>query len=149
MSDRLLLSLCWSPAATVLLGLLASTSGCVPEFDTDLSQLTEPRLLAISSSPAETQPQKQVTLTALVAVPEGQQAPAVDFAVCLARKPLTELGPVNPLCLAPDDGSGAVVGLGRGASATATLDKDVCKLFGPLRPSRWAEMAPGDPPTPT
>lgn len=131
-----------------LLSLALSSVACVPDFDTDLSQLTEPRLLAIASSPAETQADKQVTLTALVAVPEGQKAPALDWTMCLARKPLTELGPVNPLCLGNDDGSGAVVDLGRGLTATATLDKDVCKLFGPLRPSPKAGEGAGRPSDP-
>ncbi|HXK16593.1 MAG TPA: hypothetical protein VNG33_02220 [Polyangiaceae bacterium] len=135
----------FSPA---LLALAASATACVPDFDTDLSELSEPRLLAIASSPAETQAQKQVTLTALVAIPEGQKAPAIDWTMCLARKPLTELGPVNPLCLAADDGSGAVVDLGQGASVTATLDKDVCKLFGPLRPSPKAGEGAGRPSDP-
>jgi hypothetical protein len=128
--------------------LLVATSGCVPDFDTDLSALTEPRLLAISASPAEAQAQKPVTLTALVAVPEGQTAPGVDWTMCLSRKPLTELGPVSPLCLASDDGSGAVLGLGRGLSVTATLDKDVCKLFGPLRPSPMGGEGAGRPADP-
>jgi len=135
----------FSPA---LLSLAAFVTACVPEFDTDLSQLTEPRLLAISSTPAETQAQKPVTLTALVAVPEGQKAPALDWSMCLARKPLTELGPVNPLCLAGDDGSGAVLDLGHGLGAGATLDKDVCKLFGPLRPSPKAGEGAGRPADP-
>jgi hypothetical protein len=120
----------------------------VPDFDTDLSQLTAPRVLAVSATPAETQAQKPVTLTALVAVPEGQQAPALDWTMCLSRKPLTELGPVNPRCLEPDDGSGAVLGIGQGLSVTATLDKDVCKLFGPLRPSPVGGEGAGRPADP-
>jgi hypothetical protein len=138
----------FSPAWFALVGLTAFTSACVPDFDTDLSALTEPRLLAISASPAETQAQKEVALTALVAVPEGQTAPAIDWTMCLSRKPLTELGPVNPLCLASDDGSGGVLGLGHGLSATATLDKDVCKLFGPLRPSPVGGEGAGRPADP-
>jgi hypothetical protein len=130
------------------LGLVALNTGCVPDFDTDLSELTEPRLLAIASTPAETQAQKAVTVTALVAVPEGQAAPNVDWTMCLARKPLTELGPVSPLCFGGDDGSGKVVGLGQGPSVTATLDKDVCKLFGPLRPSPMGGEAAGRPADP-
>lgn len=115
--------------------LAGAAAGCVPEIETDLSQITAPRLLAIASSPAETQSGKEVTLSALVAVPEGAEVPRLDWAMCLSRKPLTELGPVSPLCLQPDDGSGAVLALGRGASVTATLDQDVCRLFGPLQPT--------------
>jgi hypothetical protein len=131
-----------------LLPLLAASTACVPDFDTDLSQLTAPRVLAVAATPAETQAQKPVTLTALVAVPEGQQAPALDWTMCLSRKPLTELGPVNPRCLEPDDGSGAVQALGQGLSVSATLDKDVCKLFGPLRPSPVGGEGAGRPADP-
>ena len=135
----------WLPP---LLAVSALSLACVPEFDTDLSRLMEPRLLAIAATPAETQAQKPVTLTALVATPEGSTAPGVDWTMCLARKPLTELGPVNPACLEPDDGTGAVLNLGAGLAATATLDKDVCKLFGPLRPSPMGGESAGRPADP-
>jgi len=130
------------------LGLLAFTSACVPDFDTDLSKLIEPRILAIASDPAETQSTQQLTLSALVAVPEGQTTPRIAWTMCLARKPLTELGPINPVCLAPDDGSGAVLELGHGSSITTTLDKDVCKLFGPQRPSPAGGESAGRPADP-
>ncbi|HEX2872752.1 MAG TPA: hypothetical protein VHP33_15930 [Polyangiaceae bacterium] len=127
------------------LGLLTLSAACVPDFETDLSALRAPRLLAIASNPAETQGKKPATLTALVAVPEGETAPEVDWTLCLSRKPLTELGPVNPLCLEADDGSGAVASLGRGESVDTVLDQDVCKLFGPLRPSAMAGEPAGRP----
>jgi hypothetical protein len=133
-------------STTALLALLAA--GCVPDFDTDLSRLTEPRLLAISSSPAEAPAEKEVTLTALVAVPEGTSAPRLDWTMCLARKPLTELGPVNPACLEPARGDGNVVELGEGLSVTTVIDKDVCKLFGPLRPSPMGGEGAGRPADP-
>jgi hypothetical protein len=126
---------------------LGTTSACVPDFDTDLSELTEPRVVAIASSPAETQSTKPASLTALVAVPEGQQPPAVDWTMCLARKPLTELGPVSPQCFEPADGT-TVLDLGRGETADALLDKDVCKLFGPQRPSPKDGDAAGRPADP-
>jgi hypothetical protein len=125
--------------------LLGLSVGCVPDFETDLSALRAPRLLAIASNPAETQGKKPVVLSALVAVPEGETAPELDWTLCLSRKPLTELGPVNPVCLEPDDGSGAVASLGRGLEVSATLDQDVCKLFGPVRPSAMAGEPAGRP----
>jgi hypothetical protein len=127
------------------IGLLVLPAGCVPDFETDLSALRAPRLLAIASNPAETQGKKAVKLSALVAVPEGETAPNLDWTMCLSRKPLTELGPVNPVCLQPDDGSGAVVTLGQGEQVDATLDQDVCKLFGPVRPSAMAGEPAGRP----
>jgi hypothetical protein len=145
---RLFVHLSATNPRLLIVAAIAGTSACVPDFDSDLSQLTAPRVLAISSSPAEAQAQKPVTLTALIAVPEGQRTPTLDWTMCLSRKPLTELGPVNPRCLELDDGGGAVLGLGRGMSVTATLDKDVCKLFGPLRPSPSGGEGAGRPADP-
>ncbi|HYQ17145.1 MAG TPA: hypothetical protein VEQ58_15340 [Polyangiaceae bacterium] len=137
------------PLATFVLSAVL-LGGCVPDFATDLSELREPRLLAISSSPAETTGGKSVKLTALVAVPEGAATPRLDWSLCLARKSLTELGPVNPACLGnaadePDEGTAgaastaaatpALQELGGGSDVDAKLPTDVCKLFGPLRPS--------------
>ncbi|HYP88616.1 MAG TPA: hypothetical protein VEQ59_10690 [Polyangiaceae bacterium] len=133
---------------TLLLPLALLGNGCVPDFETDLSQLREPRLLAISSDPAETSSGKAVKLTALIAAPEGTTTPRLDWSLCLARKSLTELGPVNPACFDDEEpseeggagASGAVrpaarQQLGSGPSVEAKLSSDVCKLFGPLRPS--------------
>jgi hypothetical protein len=144
------MSFCFPPSAfshAPLLVLLALTSACVPEFDTDLSELTQPQLLAISSDPAEAGAQKSLTLSALVAVPEGQKPPHLNWTMCLARKPLTELGPVNPTCFGADDGT-QVVALGSGTSVNALLDKDVCKLFGPLRPAPTGNEGAGRPADP-
>jgi hypothetical protein len=130
-----------------LLPLFAlSVLACVPEFDDDLSTITEPRLLAIQASPAEAEPGDTVTLRALVAAPEAARPDAPSWSLCLARKPLTELGPVNPDCLAvEDDGSGAVLSLGRGDEVSATLPKDGCTLFGPLAPPPEAGEKPSRP----
>lgn len=133
---------------SLLVAALTSSLGlgaCVPDFGTDLSALRAPRLLAISASPAETQARKQTTLTALIAAPPGRETSAPSWKLCLARKPLTELGPVNPECLEPDPDPAAVQELGSGESVPATLDADVCKLFGPLRPSATAGEAAGRP----
>ena len=124
--------------------ILALGSGCAPDFDVDLSAVRGPRLLAIASSPAELKAGEQTTLSALVAVPPGSSAPAVSWSLCLERKPLTELGPVNAECL--DLGNDAArVELGRGDSALATLDQDACRLFGPLRPPAVAGEPAGRP----
>jgi hypothetical protein len=57
----------------------ALLGGCVPDFATDLSELREPRLLAIASDPAEAGAGKPVRLTALVAVPPGSSSPPLDW----------------------------------------------------------------------
>lgn len=140
----------FASALAPALALLALSSGCVPEFDTDLSALKQPRLLAISSDPAEAAALKPLTLSALVAVPEGQAAPRLNWTMCLARKPLTELGPVNPVCFgaANDEAGSQVVALGSGTHVAATLDKDICKLFGPLRPAPMGNEGAGRPADP-
>jgi hypothetical protein len=124
--------------------LLALASGCVPDFGVDLSAIRAPKLLAIASSPAEVKGQESTTLSALVAVPPGSGARAVSWSMCLERKPLTELGPVNAACLDPDSNAERIE-LGRGVSATATLPEDTCRLFGPRRPMQTAEGPAGRP----
>jgi hypothetical protein len=52
------------------------------------------------------------------------------------------------VCFGGDDGSGSVVDLGSGTSVDATLDKDVCKLFGPLRPAPVGNEGAGRPADP-
>ncbi len=119
--------------------------GCVPEFDTDLSRVSEVRVLAIAATPAEAAARSPVQLSALVVGPEGEPVPGLDWRVCLARKPLTELGAVSPECLAPRPKEGAVQQLTRGSSAEFMLDQDVCKSFGPLRPPPVAGEPAGRP----
>jgi hypothetical protein len=110
--------------------------GCVPELEQDLSQISEPRLLALAATPAEAREGQNTTLRALLATPEGTTTEAPVFSLCVARKPLTELGPVSPSCLDNDNGTGsAVQHLGQGLEVSTTLPKDACKLFGPLRPA--------------
>lgn len=138
----------------VPLAALLWCAGCVPTFDDQLSTVSEPKLLAVQSEPAEAAPGEQVSLSALVASPTlDQGAPELSWGLCLARKPLTELGPVNPVCLqlperAPRD---AITPLGRGASVSATLPMDACRLFGPSLPEAMNGQPAGRPvdPDPT
>ncbi len=122
-----------SIAAILLCG---TATNCVPTFDDDLPLIQKPTLLAIQSEPAEAAPGKPVQLTALVGTPDlDASPPALVWGLCTARKPLTELGPVNPICIqppnqAPDD----IVALGSGATVNATLPTDACRLFGPSLP---------------
>lgn len=120
-------------------------SGCVPEFDTDLSQVSQVRVLALAATPAEAAPRQAVQLSALVVGPEGEPTPVVDWRVCLARKPLTELGPVNPVCLEPRPAATDVQRLPSGETADFMLDQDVCRSFGPLRPTPMAGEPAGRP----
>jgi hypothetical protein len=115
---------------------LANGSGCVPDFEDDLSLVTAPRVLSIQAEPAEAKPNETVTLSALVVGPDPFAPPAqASFALCVERKPLTELGPVSPGCLVePSARSSALLPLGFGDGVSATLPSDACRLFGPSRP---------------
>jgi hypothetical protein len=123
----------------------ALLSSCVPSFDDDLSTIRTVRVLAIQSSPAEAAPGATVALTALVAAPDGSTT-SLRWALCTARKPLTELGPVNPECLLPPSvDPDAGIALGSGDSVSVKLPSDACQLFGPIRPQALAGQAQGRP----
>ena len=140
--------------ARALLAALLFASACVPTFDDKLSIVSESKLLAVQAEPAEAAPGDQVELSALVASPAADDAQAsLSWGLCIARKPLTELGPVNPVCLqladrAPAD---ALTRLGTGATVTATLPMDACRLFGPSLPEAMNGQPAGRPvdPDPT
>src|SRR6187549_823722 len=87
--------------------------GCVPTFDDNLPLIDKSTVLAIQAEPAEAAPGKPVQLTSLVGSPElDGSAPKLSWGLCIARKPLTELGPVNPVCIeAPRAGSKDIVDL--------------------------------------
>ncbi len=127
--------------ALVLVSLTGAWS-CVPAFDDDTSKVTNPRVVAVQSSPAEALEETEVTLTALVVAPEGAAGTSdLNWGLCVERKPLAELGPVDPACLDPQAGDEVLASRGEGLSVTAILPTDACRLFGPKRP----EPKPGEP----
>lgn len=121
--------------------------GCVPEFEDDLSLIDAPRVIAVRAEPAEAGPDEDVTLTALIAEPGGAGTAELDWALCVARKPLTELGPVEQKCVEEfgANSEDLFVELGAGLSVPATLPKDACRLFGPLAPPANEEGEAGRP----
>jgi hypothetical protein len=131
------------PVHSLLLAI--SATACVPDFDDDLSRITQPQLLALRGTPAEAKENGDSVLEALVAVPPGEEAPSVQFGLCLARKPLTQLGPVNQDCLLPNPPTDALLPLGNGTQVSAKLPADACRLFGPLRPAEEAGKPSGRP----
>jgi len=118
------------------LALMLTAVGCVPTFDDNLSTISRASVLAVQAEPAEAAPGEKVQLTALVATPVVDAASSkLSWGLCLARKPLTELGPVNPVCLEqPGQDPSSITPLGEGASVSATLPQDTCRLFGPSSP---------------
>jgi len=132
-----------SPFACALV-VVAFGTGCVPEFDDDTSRVAAPRVLAIRADPAEVRERldKTATFTALVAAPDGSATPEVFWSLCIDRKPLSELGPVSPKCIAsPEPGPSIAEPLGTGTSIEATIPETACQLFGPQRP----DPKPGEP----
>ena len=137
--------------AILLLSLVSSA--CVPTFDDNLPLVDKPTVLAIQAEPAEVVPGKEVELSALVGTPDGSgSTPELSWGLCTARKPLTELGPVNPVCIrAPTQGQKELIDLGTGVSVRATLPLDACRLFGPSLPEPMNGQPAGRPvdPDPT
>lgn len=125
-------------------------AGCVPDVEEADSLVVAPRVLAIRSEPAQIAPRKEGTFSALYVNPDGTEEEApFDWAFCLARKPLAELGPVNPLCLLEnaddieqevrdageaDEPTPILEEIGEGIEATGDVPSDACRFFGPDRP---------------
>jgi|RhiMethySRZTD1v2_1073278.scaffolds.fasta_scaffold23342_6 hypothetical protein len=125
-------------------GLLLLVTGCVPDFDLDLSVVTAPRVVAVQSRPGEGDEREAIELSALVVAPDA--APVPEWALCLERKPLVELGPISPLCLDRSRlGTGSLFPLGSGASVGASVPDQACRLFGPNRPEPKQGEPPGRP----
>jgi hypothetical protein len=138
--------LCRLGSAALLAGG-AALLGCVPEIDDDLSLVSNDRVLAVVAEPPEAGEGDRVALSALIASPLGSSALA-SYSFCLTRKPLSELGPVDPSCLS---GTGELVDLGRGARVEGVIDRGACSLFGPRRPTPEPGQPAGRPvdPDPT
>jgi hypothetical protein len=107
--------------------LVLSLAGCQSSLDQRLAIVSEPRVLAIASEPAEAKPGAEVTYSALVAGPDGPIAATPDWALCTAPKPPTEDNAVSIACVSDAD----LVDLGTGTTATGALPADACILFGP------------------
>jgi hypothetical protein len=131
MSTRALLT-------TTCLGLTIAF-GCVPTVDDDPSLALDGQILAVQFTPAEAEPEESSAATALVA---GGSSDEVEFDLCLARKALSDLGPVSPQCFDPESDENSVVHLGNGEAVPFDVPEDACRLFGPQRPT----AEPGQPP---
>lgn len=133
---------------TLSFALVGLTSACVPEFDDDLSLVAEVRIVAVKATPAEAEPGDEVELTALVVDESGTVTDApLDWALCIARKPLTELGPLDQRCIDEfgSDDDELFEPLASGATTTATLPGAVCRMFGPLAPPSEGDESGGRP----
>ncbi|AKF05637.1 hypothetical protein DB32_002786 [Sandaracinus amylolyticus] len=105
----------------------------MPDVDVDESILAAPRLLAVRAEPAEAAPGDTVRFVGLYADASGaiDEAP-LDWAFCVARKPLAELGPVAQACLELEND--VLVPIGTGLDVSGAIPRDACGLFGPEPP---------------
>lgn len=117
--------------AAVVAWVAAAASGCKPSLDQTVSIIDAPRAIAVQSDPAEASPRDPVTYTVLYVGPGGTIAmPAFDWDFCDERKPLAELGPVNPKCLQPGDGA-SFEPVGMGGQVDGVVPAAACQTFGP------------------
>ncbi len=116
-----------APLALVALSTLCALAGCEPELDQRLSLLTEPRVIAVVSEPAETAPSSSASHRVYLASGDGPVIADVDWAFCTEPKPPTEDNVVNARCL----GAAAVRELGASSALTAVTPIDACMRFGP------------------
>lgn len=133
------------PGALVSCVWLTLAIACVPEVDDDPSLALDGQILAIQFDPAEAKPEASTQVHALVASEEPTSNDEVAFALCVARKPLSELGPVHPDCLGSMEDNDALKPQGTGPSVTLVVPKDTCSLFGPQRPAPTPGQPPGRP----
>jgi hypothetical protein len=124
--------------------------GCNPAEGTRASLVEGSRVVALRAVPAEAPAGAEVQLQALVLGPQGPApSPELDYAFCVARKPLTAPGLLAEECLSRTVGDG-LVSLGSGAAVSGRLPEDGCAMFGP-RPAPPEEgapaMRPADPDT--
>lgn len=119
-----------------LLGLLVNAgvcTHCVPELDVDESLITETRLIAVVSEPAEPAPGETVQWTAWFAGPGGPvEVNELTWDLCTRRPSLAQSGTVDLACLEQQDSS--FVTVGRGNPAVAVIPQDTCGRFGPDPP---------------
>jgi hypothetical protein len=120
--------------------VVLAASACKPQLEDELSLVTSPRVLAVRATPAESDPAAGAEFETLFADASGTRTDAeVSWSFCLARKPLSELGPIAPECRDPSSPERSFIG--EGLTATAPLPADACRLFGPQLP----EPKPGEP----
>ncbi len=108
------------------IALLLALAACDDALDQRLAIVDQPRVLAITTEPAEVTPGQSVTVTALLAGPSGPLIATPDWSLCTAPKPPTEDNAVADGCIA-----NAVTELGTAAALTATIPADACRTYGP------------------
>jgi hypothetical protein len=120
--------------------LLLLLAACKPDLGAPASLVTEPRVLAVQSEPAEVVPNNDVTLTALIVSPDGTLKPDVAWGWCTEPAPLSSNNVVGDDCI-----YGAASLMPRGPMISATIPVDACSQFGPTPPAPEPGMPPRRP----
>lgn len=107
---------------------VALALGCTPEFAADPARVDAPRVLAVQAEPAEAAPGESVTLTALIAAPDGTK-PAAAFAFCTTPRAPAENRLAAPECLAGEPNALRPID-----GIAGTLPIEACAWFGSTPP---------------
>ena len=109
-------------------------AACRPELEGRPSLVGAERVLALRSTPADAKPQAKLTYDSLYVSSDGTlDGSGLDWALCHARKGLTETGTIASACLVPQ--ADVLEPLGTGGSVDGSVLKDACALFGPTPPT--------------
>ena len=125
------------PAAAAVAVTGLALGGCRPDLGDPASLVTEPRILAVRSEPAEVAPDQPVAYRALIADPLGDGAPDIAWAFCTDPAPLSSNNVVNDGCI-----TDAAALPGSGLDVQAKIPLGACSVFGPTPPA----PLPGQPP---
>ncbi|MBV8760955.1 MAG: hypothetical protein JO257_26915 [Deltaproteobacteria bacterium] len=117
--------------------LLIFVAACKPDLGAPQSLVTQPRVLAVQSEPAEVAPGHDTQLHALIASTDGTLTPDVAWGFCTDPAPLSSNNVVGDDCIYT-----AASLMARGTTITATMPIDACSQFGPTPPA----PEPGQPP---
>lgn len=118
-------------ASWPLLGACFGAASCLPELTDESWLIDSPRVIAVTSEPAEAKPGTEVQLSAVVALPRGVRTTKVPrWRVCSAPKPPTEDNAVSTDCLK----DAALVEVARAATIATPMPFDACSRFGPSSP---------------
>ncbi|MEM7152571.1 MAG: hypothetical protein AAF799_07005 [Myxococcota bacterium] len=119
---------------------LGLAMGCAPTFEDRPWRVDEARVLAVAATPAEARPGEGVTLTALVADPDGEVPLAPQWTVCTQPRSIDERTGVSRECALGT----ALMPVGN----PAFIPGGACALFGPNPPPVVGDEPPRRPADP-
>ena len=107
--------------------LFMTAVACGTDFERSAALVTLPRLLAVRAEPPEAAPGAEVTYSALLATPVGEDDALIDWSFCATPPARPEPGAVSSACL-----QGETENVASGTSVSMATPDDACRRFGPL-----------------